>query len=281
MPPRQTLEGFLDLSPREREVAILSALGRPDSEIANTLNIAPRTVSTYLKQIKAKACVQTRTEIAVYAVARYGSQPISLLNGESLLERIARTQKHGERAVLTDAERKVLDILAAGAPTRHIAAAINSTERHVRELLGKLESKLGLDNKMQLAVYWSLHGYGHALDGQNDTAYSQGNSGQNSNVGRQPNLTARELEVLGLMTLKNNLIAKELNISPHTVRASKRNIFAKFGVRTAQEAAAYAAEHGIGYNAAAAVTSAASGISALPELTQSSSRTALQSSQSQ
>lgn len=264
MPPRQTLESSLDLSPREQEVAILTALGHSNAEIANTLDIAPRTVSTYLKQIKAKACAQTRTEVAVYAVASYGSQPISLLNGESLLERIARTQKHGESAVLTDDERRILDSLVAGYSTRHIAAAIPSTERHVHELLGKLESKLGLGNKMQLAVYWSLHGYG-----------------QNSNVERQPNLTARELEVLGLMTLENGLIAQQLGISPRTVSADKRNIFAKLGVRTAQGAAAYAAEHGIRYNAAAAVISAASGISPLPEPTQSSSRTALQSSQSQ
>ncbi len=264
MPTRQTLEGFLDLSPREREVAILSALGHSDAEIANTLYIAPRTVSTYLKQIKAKACVQTRIEIAFYAIARYGSQPISLLNGESLLERIARTQKHGESAVLTDDEQRILDSLVACYSTRHIAAAINSTERDVRESLGKLESKLGLDNKMQLAVYWSLHGYG-----------------QNSDVGRQPNLTARELEVLGLMTLKDRLIAQQLGISRHTVRADKRYIFAKFGVRTVREAASYAAEHGINYDAAAAVASAASGTSPLPELTQLTSRTALQSSQSQ
>jgi non-specific serine/threonine protein kinase len=55
------------LSPREREVAQLIALGRSNREIAEALVLSSKTVESHVKHIFEKLGVQARTEIAVWA----------------------------------------------------------------------------------------------------------------------------------------------------------------------------------------------------------------------
>jgi predicted ATPase/DNA-binding CsgD family transcriptional regulator len=55
------------LSPREREVAQLIALGRSNREIAEALVLSSKTVESHVKHIFGKLGVQGRTEVAVWA----------------------------------------------------------------------------------------------------------------------------------------------------------------------------------------------------------------------
>jgi non-specific serine/threonine protein kinase len=58
------------LSPREREVAALLALGRTNKQIAEELLIADRTAERHVKNILAKLGLDTRTQIGVWATQR-------------------------------------------------------------------------------------------------------------------------------------------------------------------------------------------------------------------
>lgn len=60
-------------------------------------------------------------------------------------------------------------------------------------------------------------------------------------------LTTREFEVLGLLGggLTNREIGEKLFVSEHTVKVHLRNVLAKLNLRNRQQAAAYAAEHGL------------------------------------
>jgi two-component system, NarL family, nitrate/nitrite response regulator NarL len=63
--------------------------------------------------------------------------------------------------------------------------------------------------------------------------------------GAGASLTRRESEVLRLMTLGMNTAAaaKQLRVSPATIRNHVQNIFAKLGVHSRLEAVAYASRH--------------------------------------
>jgi non-specific serine/threonine protein kinase len=62
------------LSPREREVAELIALGRSNREIAEALVLSSKTVESHIKHIFEKLGVQARAEVAVWAT-RQGLRP--------------------------------------------------------------------------------------------------------------------------------------------------------------------------------------------------------------
>jgi DNA-binding NarL/FixJ family response regulator len=57
-----------DLSPREREVLALIAVGLDNAQIAGRLNISPRTAKNHVSNILAKLAVPNRIQAAVYAV---------------------------------------------------------------------------------------------------------------------------------------------------------------------------------------------------------------------
>ena len=56
------------LSPREREVVSLVALGHTNAEIALRLHISPRTVESHRKNISAKPGLNSRADIVRFAL---------------------------------------------------------------------------------------------------------------------------------------------------------------------------------------------------------------------
>lgn len=63
------------LTPREQEVLILLAEGQSNSQIAETLNISPKTVSRHRENIMAKLNLHSRTELVKYAIRKGIIQP--------------------------------------------------------------------------------------------------------------------------------------------------------------------------------------------------------------
>jgi two-component system, NarL family, response regulator NreC len=59
---------FDTLSPREREVMKLTALGGTSTEVAHTLGIGRRTVESYLANATEKLGIKTRSDLVRYAV---------------------------------------------------------------------------------------------------------------------------------------------------------------------------------------------------------------------
>jgi DNA-binding CsgD family transcriptional regulator len=58
----------ITLSPREREIVHLVARGYPNKAIAQTLEISPWTVNTYLRRIFAKLGVTSRAEMVASSI---------------------------------------------------------------------------------------------------------------------------------------------------------------------------------------------------------------------
>jgi DNA-binding CsgD family transcriptional regulator len=56
------------LSQRERDVALLTAEGLTNREIAGRLSISERTVETHLLHIRTKLDLRTRAQVAAWAV---------------------------------------------------------------------------------------------------------------------------------------------------------------------------------------------------------------------
>ena len=71
---RQSAEGQISLSPRERAIAKLVAQGLPNTAIGDRLDISPWTVATHLRRMFAKLDVNSRTAL------------ITRLLGENLLQ---------------------------------------------------------------------------------------------------------------------------------------------------------------------------------------------------
>jgi two-component system, NarL family, response regulator LiaR len=59
-----------DLTERELEVLLAVAQGKSNKLIGETLSISPQTVQTHLKNIFSKLQMNSRTEVAAYAVSR-------------------------------------------------------------------------------------------------------------------------------------------------------------------------------------------------------------------
>nr|WP_244954158.1 LuxR family transcriptional regulator [Spelaeicoccus albus] len=77
-------------SPREREIAALAAAGHPTSTIATRLYISPRTVTTHLERIYAKAGVHSRIALAQFMTAAGPSEPAADATSAAGADRAAK-----------------------------------------------------------------------------------------------------------------------------------------------------------------------------------------------
>jgi RNA polymerase sigma factor (sigma-70 family) len=63
-----TLLALEKLSPREREIIKMVALGLSNQSIGERLFISDKTVKNYVTSIRRKLCVENRIQIALYAI---------------------------------------------------------------------------------------------------------------------------------------------------------------------------------------------------------------------
>ena len=63
-----TLLALEKLSPREREIIKMVALGLTNQSIGERLFISDKTVKNYVTSIRRKLCVENRIQIALYAI---------------------------------------------------------------------------------------------------------------------------------------------------------------------------------------------------------------------
>lgn len=66
----------VELSPRERQVALMVAHGRTNQAIATSLEISVWTVSTHLRRIFAKLAVSSRAEMVARLLADHDYSPL-------------------------------------------------------------------------------------------------------------------------------------------------------------------------------------------------------------
>jgi DNA-binding CsgD family transcriptional regulator len=64
--------GRLRVSPRQREILELLALGHTDKEIARALDISERTVETYLSQLYEKTGIHRRAGLVAFWLRQEG-----------------------------------------------------------------------------------------------------------------------------------------------------------------------------------------------------------------
>jgi DNA-binding NarL/FixJ family response regulator len=69
-PHRRAIQTWGGLSPREREVAMLIAQGKNNSEIAETLVVGKRTVESHVSSIFSKLGFSNRAQIITWILAR-------------------------------------------------------------------------------------------------------------------------------------------------------------------------------------------------------------------
>lgn len=131
---------------------------------------------------------------------------------------------------------------AEPAPAQALRVLVQATEPARRAALRKLVIDAGhLPVDSPLAADVVLSDQVHAVLG----AQAPGRFGPMPEHRGQALFTPRELEVLGAIGdgLTNKMIARRLDISPHTVKFHVESLLRKLGARTRAEAVAKAREH--------------------------------------
>lgn len=98
---------------------------------------------------------QVRGNDLVEGVRRVG-QGESLLDPSvttRVLERLRRREQEDELAVLTDQERKILDLIAEGLTNRQIGERMYLAEKTVKNYVSNMLSKLGMSRRTEAAAF--------------------------------------------------------------------------------------------------------------------------------
>lgn len=144
-------------------------------------------------------------------------------------------------STLTLREIHVLRCIAEGLPNRDIAKRMSVSSQTVKNYVGKLFRKIGVRRRSEAVEYARQQGW-------IEPAASRVRGLARELAGEaEPPLTPRELEVLGLAArgLSNPQIARELRISPQTVKSHLHSIYTSLGVRTRHAAVANALRLGM------------------------------------
>jgi len=133
-------EHTVRLGPREQQIVELLLQGCDNAEIATQLNMARRTVKAHFNRlflrfgitggIKRVKLDPTVSEAIMSASGRYGSRTPS------------------------EREHRVIELVAEGLKNKEVAEAIGTTEHVVKNYLRVIYDKLGLWNRVELALWY-------------------------------------------------------------------------------------------------------------------------------
>jgi two-component system, NarL family, response regulator DevR len=104
-----------------------------------------------LKEVRGAAIVQAVRDVAA------GKSLLDPAVTERLFARLRNTPTDSRYESLTDREREVLDLIAAGLTNREIAERLFLAEKTVKNYVSGLLAKLGMRSRTQAAVYGIRH----------------------------------------------------------------------------------------------------------------------------
>ena len=104
-----------------------------------------------LKDVRGAAIVQAVRDVAA------GKSLLDPAVTERLFARLRRTPTDARYESLTEREREVLDLIAAGLTNREIAERLFLAEKTVKNYVSGLLAKLGMRSRTQAAVYGIQH----------------------------------------------------------------------------------------------------------------------------
>jgi DNA-binding NarL/FixJ family response regulator len=137
------------LTPRERQVAELAAMGAANGEIAYTLAISAGCVSTHLHAATRKLKCHSRHDLI--RMMRAGNDEFALDVDGGLLRVLAESDPtRPAPGTLTLAEREVLEAIRQGRSNAHIAATRGRSERTVANQVASILRKTGRGSRYEL-----------------------------------------------------------------------------------------------------------------------------------
>jgi DNA-binding NarL/FixJ family response regulator len=89
--------------------------------------------------------------------AATGGSPLDPKAASTILTR--SSERVGGPAFLTDREREVLQLVAAGLPNKHIAARLQISEKTVKSHLTSIFQRIDVTDRTQAALWAHRHGY--------------------------------------------------------------------------------------------------------------------------
>jgi DNA-binding NarL/FixJ family response regulator len=67
---------------------------------------------------------------------------------------------------VTERQKQIVRLLAAGGTNRELARRLGVREQTIKNQLSRIYTKLGVRNRLELAVYAARHGLGPDADGR-------------------------------------------------------------------------------------------------------------------
>jgi DNA-binding NarL/FixJ family response regulator len=129
------------LGARETQIVKLLMRGCDNAEIARRLKIARRTVKAHLERLFRRFRITggiKRVKLAILVVS------------DAMMP---ANESHG-RLIASKRERQVIQLVAQGLKNREVAEAIGIEEHIVKNYLRVLYDKLGLWNRVELALWY-------------------------------------------------------------------------------------------------------------------------------
>ena len=130
------------LGPREQQMVELLLLGCDNAEIAAQLKMALRTVKAHFNRLFLR--------FGITGLGNQASETRYLVVQEASMSEIGR---YGNR-VPSEREYRVIELVAEGLKNKEVAEAIGTTEHVVKNYLRVIYDKLGLWNRVELALWF-------------------------------------------------------------------------------------------------------------------------------